>query len=173
MTTKMNVPSGGTKAHRQRLREAYLEVAKNYPDYSLTFAANRNTMSAKDMTFMSLERFRDCVRDFHKRVDTELLGTRVSKKRRDLRTDGLMFVEHVGRNVHGHADVVFAARGQRTLEELQAICSRAWAKICPGGDVLVQAQYEGGPGLYVSKEIEQGNYDFDQTILFSTFVSTN
>ncbi|WP_288956148.1 hypothetical protein [uncultured Devosia sp.] len=160
-----------TKAYLRRLRKAYRELSARYCDYHLTLAANRNTMSAKDMTFMSLEHFRDCVRDFHKRIDTELLGTRASKRRKDLRTDGLMFVEHVGRNIHGHAAVVFAGNGQKTLEELQEMCSRHWSAVCPGGDLLVQAEFDGGPGLYVSKEMERGHYDFDQTILLSTFVS--
>jgi len=165
--------AGQTKAYWRRLREAYQELSARYCDYHLTFATNRNTMSAKDMTFMSLERFRDCVRDFHKRIDRELLGPRASKKHRDLRTDGLMFVEHVGRNIHGHAAMVFAGGGHKTHQQLQEMCSRHWSAICPGGDVLVEAEYDGGPGLYVSKEMERGHYDFDQTILFSTFVSTD
>jgi hypothetical protein len=171
MTANSLSSSGQAKAYWRRLREAYQELSARYCDYHLTFAANRNTMSAKDMTFMSLEHFRDCVRNFHKRIDTELLGSRVSKRRRDLRTDGLMFVEHVGRNIHGHAAVVFAGNGQKSHAELQEMCSRHWSAVCPGGDLLVQAEYDGGPGLYVSKEMERGHYDFDQTILFSTFVS--
>ena len=170
MTTNLHVSNGGTKAHRQRLREAYLEVAQNYPDYFVTLATNRNTLKSEHVSFMSREHFLNRVRDFHKHVDSQLIGSRVAKRARSQRTNGLMFVEHDGRNIHGHAAVVFAARGQRTVEELQTICTRVWAKICPGGDVLVKPQYDGGPGLYVTKEMERGNYDFDQTILFSTFV---
>lgn len=169
--TTIQLPTSSTKAHWRQLREAYKELSAQFPDYALTLATNRNTMSAKDMTFMSLDKFRTCVRDFHKRIDSELLGTRASKRSKALRTDGLMFVEHVGTNIHGHAAVVFAGRAEKTLEQLQEMCSRHWGVVCPGGDVLVQAQRDGGPGLYVSKEMERGDYDFDQTILFSTFVS--
>lgn len=124
--------------------------------------------AATDPDCVSLHR---AVRDFHKRIDTMLLGTRASKRPRGQRTNGLLFVEHAGRNIHGHAFLRFADQENRTLEELQTICNLAWSAICPGGDVLVQAQYDGGPGLYPSKELERRGYDFDQTILFSTFVS--
>lgn len=57
MTTNMHAPNGGTKAHRQRLRDAYLEVAKNYPDYFVTLATNRNTLKGEHVCIMSREHF--------------------------------------------------------------------------------------------------------------------
>lgn len=171
MTTNTHAQSGGTKAHRQRLRDAYLELSQRFPDYAVTLVTNRNTLVGKRLSHMSLDEFHRAVRDFHKRIDTALLGTRASKRPCSQRTNGLMFVEHAGRNIHGHAFVRFADQDSRTPQDLQDICDAAWAEICPGGNVLIQAQYDGGPGLYVSKEMERGNYDFDQTILFSTFVS--
>ena len=171
MATTTRAVHGDNGAHRQRLREGYLELSQRFPDYFLTLVTNRNTLVGKRLSYMSLDEFHRAVRDFHKRIDTALLGTRVSKKPCSQRTNGLMFVEHAGRNIHGHAFVRFADQDNRTLDDLQEICDDAWSAICPGGGVLVQAQYNGGPGLYPSKEMERRNYDFDQTILFSTFVS--
>lgn len=158
-------------AHRKRIREGYLELAQRFPDYFVTLVTNRSNLPGEKLRHMPLDEFHRAVRDFHKRIDTALLGTRVSKKSRSQRTNGLMFVEHVGRNIHGHAFMRFADQDNRTREELQKICDIAWGVICPGGDVLVQTQYDGGPGFYPSKELERRDYDFDQTILFSTFVS--
>ncbi|MFD1253155.1 hypothetical protein DEVEQU_01021 [Devosia equisanguinis] len=171
MTTTMPAKSGNTTSHQQRLREAYLELSQRFPDYFVTLVTNRNTLVGKRLSYMSLDEFHRAVRDFHKRIDTALLGTRASKRPQNQRTNGLMFVEHAGRNIHGHAFVRFADQDNRTLEDLKEICGQAWAAICPGGNVLIQAQYGGGPGFYPSKELERRDYDFDQTILFSTFVS--
>lgn len=171
MTTTTTALRGNDAAHRQRIREGYQELAQRFPDYFVTLVTNRNSLVGKRLSHMTLDEFHRAVRDFHKRIDTALLGTRVSKKPRSQRTNGLMFVEHVGRNIHGHAFVRFADQDNRTREELQEICDEAWAAICPGGDVLIQTQYDGGPGFYPSKELERRDYDFDQTILFSTFVS--
>ena len=171
MTTTITAPTGDPAARRHRLREGYLELSQRFPDYFVTLVTNRNSLVGKRLSHMSLDEFNRAVRDFHKRIDTALLGTRASKKPCSQRTNGLMFVEHVGRNIHGHAFVRFADQDSRTLEDLQEICDEAWATICPGGDVLIQPQYNDGPGLYPSKELECRNYDFDQTILFSTFVS--
>lgn len=166
MTTAIN-----DAAYGKRLREGYLELSRCFPDYFVTLVTNRNNLPGALLSHMPLEAFHRAVRDFHKRIDTMLLGTRASKRPWGQRTNGLLFVEHAGRNIHGHAFVRFADQGNRTLEELQTICNLAWSAICPGGDVLVQAQYDGGPGLYPSKELERRGYDFDQTILFSAFVS--
>ena len=168
MTTTRNINDA---AHRQRLREAYLELSQHFPDYFVTLVTNRSNLPGERLSHMPLDVFHRAVRDFHKRIDTALLGTRASKKPPSQRTNGLMFVEHAGRNIYGHAFVRFADQDNRTLTDLQWICSDAWSAICPGGDVLVQAQYDGGPGFYPSKELERRDYDFDQTILFSTFVS--
>jgi len=171
MTTTTMAMTVRDAAYRQRLREAYLELSRCFPDYFVTLVTNRSNLPGERLSHMSLDQFHRAVRDFHKRIDTALLGSRASRKPRSQRTNGLMFVEHAGRNIHGHAFVRFADQNNRTLTGLQLICNDAWAAICPGGDVLVQAQYDGGPGLYPSKELERRGYDFDQTILFSTFVS--
>lgn len=160
----------GTRADRERLRLAYAELASRYPDYFMTIITNRGTLAGEQLSFMSLDMFKDRASDLLKRVDSKLLGSRAYRKPISERTDGLMFVEHVGRNIHGHAVVTFGG-SNRTKEQLQAICSEAWAAICPGGEIHLIEQYDGGPGLYPSKEMLRGDYDFDQTVLFSTFVS--
>lgn len=170
MTTTTGFGQAGTRAHRERLRQAYANLASRYPDYFMTIITNRGTSAGDQLSFMPLDTFKDRVADFLKRVDSKLLGSRAYKKPMSDRTDGLMFVEHVGRNIHGHAAVAFGGSA-RTKEQLQAVCSEAWAAICPGGEIHLVEQYDGGPGLYPSKEMVRGDYDFDQIVLFSTFVS--
>lgn len=148
---------------RERLREAYLALLAQFPDYQLTLATNKPGMSA--------DAFRQKVRDFHRLLDRKLLGPRFHLKSAHERTDGIMCIEHVHSNIHGHAAVRFATR--RPPAKLLALCEAVWADVCPGGSADLQIRYGGFSGQgYATKEVlRRGFDDLNQTLIFSTFVS--
>ena len=148
---------------RERLREAYLALLAQFPDYLLTLASNQSEMSADE--------FRQKVRDFHRLLDRKLLGPRFYTKSAHERTDGIMCIEHVQSNIHGHAAVRFASR--RSPAQLSALCKSVWADVCPGGSADLQIRYGGFSGQgYATKEVlRHGFDDLNQTLIFSTFVS--
>lgn len=148
---------------RERLREAYLALLAQFPDYLLTLATNQVGISADE--------FRRKVRDFHRLLDRKLLGPRFYLKSVHERTDGLMCIEHVQSSIHGHAAVRFASRRSPAL--LLELCKSVWADVCPGGSADLQIRYGGFSGQgYATKEVlRRGFDDLNQTLIFSTFVS--
>jgi len=154
---------GQQRTDRERLREAYLALLALFPDYLLTLATNQSGMS--------VDEFRQKVRDFHRLLDRKLLGPRFHMKSVHERTDGLMCIEHVQSNIHGHAAVRFASK--RSPAKLSALCKAVWADVCPGGSVDLQIRYGGFSGQsYATKEaLRRGFDDLNQMLIFSTFVS--
>lgn len=148
---------------RERLRDAYLTLLGQFPDYVLTLASNRSGMSADE--------FRQKVRDFHRLLDRQLLGPRFYMKPVNERTDGIMCIEHVQSNIHGHAAIKFASR--RSPARFALICKAVWAEVCPGGTANLQIGFGGSSGsVYATKEmLRRGFDDLSQTLILSTFVS--
>lgn len=148
---------------RERLREAYLALLALFPDYLLTLASNQPGLSTDE--------FRQKVRDFHRLLDRNLLGPRFYMKSVHERTDGIMCIEHVQSNIHGHAAMRFASK--RSPAKLSALCKTVWADVCPGGSAELQIRYGGSSGAsYATKEmLRRGFDDLSQTLIFSTFVS--
>ncbi len=154
---------GQQRTDRERLREAYLALLALFPDYLLTLATNQSGMS--------VDEFRQKVRDFHRLLDRKLLGPRFHMKSVHERTDGVMCIEHVQSNIHGHAAVRFASK--RSPAKLLALCKAVWTDVCPGGSADLQIRYGGFSGQsYATKEVlRRGFDDLNQTLIFSTFVS--
>lgn len=154
---------GQQSTDRERLREAYLALLAQFPDYLLTLATNQSGMSPDE--------FRQRVRDFHRLLDRKLLGPRFYMKSVHERTDGVMCIEHVHSNIHGHAAVRFASR--RSPAQLLALCKAVWADVCPSGSADLQIRYGGFSGQsYATKEVlRRGFDDLSQTLILSTFVS--
>lgn len=148
---------------RERLRDAYLALLAQFPDYLLTLASNQSGLS--------VDQFRERVRDFHQHLDRRLLGPRFYMKSVHERTDGIMCIEHVQSNIHGHAAVRFAS--ERLPADLSALCKAVWADVCPGGSADLQIRHGGSSGAgYATKEmLRRGFDDLNQVLILSTFVS--
>jgi hypothetical protein len=148
---------------RERVRDAYIALLAQFPDYLLTLATNQSGMSADE--------FRQKVRDFHRLLDRKLLGPRFYTKSVHERTDGVMCIEHVQSNIHGHAAIRFASK--RSPAKLSALCKAIWRDVCPSGSADLQIRHGGSSGAgYATKEmLRRGFDDLSQTLILSTFVS--
>lgn len=149
---------------RERLRDAWVKLLAVFPDYLLTLASNRSGMTTDE--------YRQKVRDFHRLLDRKLLGPRFYMKSVHERTDGVMCIEHVQSNIHGHAAIRFAS--QRSPANLSALCKQVWSEVCPGGSADLQIRYGGFSGQnYATKEVlRRGFDDLNQTLILSSFVGS-
>lgn len=145
-----------------KIRDLYEAYANQFSDHFLTLASKRNMPSSE---FVRL------VREFHHHLDRKLLGRPPHLKPLAQRTDGIMFLEQVTTHIHGHAMLRFA--GNETTATLREHCAAIWAKLCPGGTIDLQEQYDGNLSDYVTKEMTSWGYDdLRQTILFRDLIGS-
>lgn len=163
MKLKSYVFGAQKQTQAERIREGYIQLAQmHYRDYHLTLTAERS---------MSPQAFADRLKGFFRRVDTKLLGRNAHLKPMSERSDGIVFLEHVASNIHGHAVLNFG--GNRSPALLRTLCEQAWAAVCPGGSALLEIQDSGaGAAVYSTKEMKRHLFDYDgQIVMIADLVS--
>ncbi|MHA6298547.1 hypothetical protein [Devosia sp. CAU 1758] len=145
-----------------KIRDLYEAYANQFSDHFLTLASKRNMPSSE---FVRL------VREFHHHLDRKLLRRPPHLKPLEQRTDGIMFLEQITTHIHGHAMVRFA--GNETTATLRELCATIWPKLCPGGTIDLQEQYDGNLSGYITKEMKLWGYDdLRQAILFRDLIGS-
>lgn len=175
-----------TKAHRQKLRQAYLQFGLAIqPNAFVTLTTNSSTRTQprqknpeagppKSLTwcyqgesqmpeFAKTMDMTHLIGEFLARIDRALLGRKWSRLPPDQRTDGLFFIEHTDTNIHAHGLLRFP--DVRTLD-LKALTKEKWIKLTEAGDTDFQALYDAERCLeYCTKEMASVRFTSDQVVV--------
>ena len=111
---------------------------------------------------------RALVRDFLGRLDRKMLGNAWLERPQHERTDGVFVIEHVSSNIHAHGLVRMAKNDKIDVQEH---CKAIWAKLCPGGSVLIEPPRNvKDVASYISKEFAGGRFGDEQIVLARDFM---
>lgn len=149
----------------RKLREAYEQfiVERIQPDTFVTLATNKT---------YSIDQTRHALKDFLSRMDRALLGTQWAKQSMNIRTDGIIFIEHVASNTHAHCILRLPAQHPGDNRDVKTLIEQFWSKLVPAGNVDVQAIHNAlGCADYCTKEMKFGHFHGDQIIFPSDFAN--
>lgn len=111
----------------------------------------------------TVEGMRALIRDFLARLDRKMLGNAWLERPQDERTDGVFVIEHVSSNIHAHGLVRMAKNDKIDIQEH---CKAIWAKLCPGGSVLIETPDSVQKvASYISKEFVGARFSDEQIVL--------
>ena len=112
------------------------------------------------------------LKDFLARLDRELLGSQWAKKPMNVRTDGIIFIEHVASNTHAHGILRLPAQHADDMRDVNALIAEVWGKLAPAGNVDIQVIDDRvGCGDYCTKEMKYGHFREDQIVFPSDFAN--
>jgi hypothetical protein len=181
-----------TKAHRQRLRQAYIEFGLDMqPNAFVTLTTNGSTKTKprpkkpekgppKALTWRyqgepqksDLSRHLDMahlIGEFLAMMDRALLGRNWSRLPADERTDGIFIIEHTDTNIHAHGLLRFPEA--KTLD-LNNLTKGKWDKLTEAGDADYRALYDTQRCIaYCTKEITAFSFNPDQVVLARQFMT--
>jgi len=180
------------KENRQRLRDAYTELAlRMQPNAFVTLAMNSAAKAVPRKTdqksgppkaltwryqgeprISELSKTLDITRligEYLAMMDRALLGRKWSQLSPDQRTDGLFIIEHTKTNIHAHGLLRFPTAKSHDLEVLSLM---KWNRLTEAGDTNFQSIYdvEGIVG-YCMKEMSGVQFTPDQVVLARQFMA--
>lgn len=149
------------REHRERLREAYMQLAEQMePNAFVTLATNGNG-SVREMTRL--------IGLFCGMLDRTLLGQKWTTCPVGQRTDGIFVIEHTKTNIHAHGLLRFAD-SEKT--DLALLSTRKWYRLSEAGTVDFQRIYNvEGCAAYCTKEMRNFLFDPDQVVLARQFMA--
>ena len=119
----------------------------------------------------TLQFARNQLRDFHKRLDRRLLGSRWYKKSKEQRTFFIAFPEKIATNMHYHLLVRINDVNEKKFNEC---AEKIWKTVVPSGTfdckILRHAPDAKGYASYVTKE-QHKVMNFNHTIVSTEFLN--
>lgn len=88
---------------------------------------------------IGLSGFKNMLREFHGRVDKELLGSKFHKKTGSERTNFICTVEHLNSNLHGH---LLLSPAKNLVSDFKTVSKYVWWKLCRKGEINIKEVYD-------------------------------
>ncbi|MGY5808446.1 hypothetical protein ACXHXG_12080 [Rhizobium sp. LEGMi198b] len=148
------------KERRQRLRDSYIETARQMQPNAFVTLTTNSTGDVLEMTRL--------IGRFCGMMDRELCGHKWHTLSAAERTDGIFFIEHVKTNIHAHGLLKFP---DRPYDNLPALTALKWNRLTRAGETNFQSIYDAeGVANYCTKEIGRSTFDGDQVVLVGQFM---
>lgn len=181
-----------TKAYRQRLREAYIELGLGMePNAFVTLTTNdqvkdqpnkkklvvgpsqaltwRYQGEPKVSEFSKTLDMTRLIGKYLAMMDRVLLGREWSKLTPDQRTNGIFIIEHTRTNIHAHGLLRFPA--PKTYD-LKTLTQERWCRLTEAGDTDVQAIFDlQRCAEYCTKEMSSFLFDPEQVVIARQFMA--
>ncbi|MFB0692146.1 hypothetical protein ACA106_16650 [Agrobacterium pusense] len=183
-----------TKAQRQKLRQAYIELGLGMrPNAFVTLTTNDATKSEpckqkepekgpsnaltwrykSEPKISEMSKTLDMTRligEYLAMMDRALLGRKWSQLSPDQRTDGIFIIEHTKTNIHAHGLLHFPKPKTHDLELLTLL---KWSTLTQAGSTNFQSIYDAEHcAEYCTKEMNSFLFNADQVVLARQFMAS-